>query len=631
MVLWPASSAFRPLRPLSSRTSPPAFSCLPETISGCLVSFPACRRSFFALLLLCGEQERRPPWPPCRTQRPAMAEGGPPAQSSRWSSEVQAPPHVDVGFPKEAQLQPATISLWTVVGAVQAVERTVEAQALRLLSLEQRSGTAEKRFVDCEKSVAELGSQLESRGSALGTLIQEYGLLQKRLENMENLLKNWNFWVRKVPVGSTGEGLKVPATFGDGSSHFSREKWERLEEWQKELYKNVIKGNYFAVSKLENLACTEQAPHTLDQKGSEGRTQELPSDSKTESSISRTDIISWIKQEEDSCAKDSRNAQEGALCQSTCNYYTVSRLGTLQAEGGGDKPCDLRQVDNLEAAAPKVRTSGKTESDASRTDVVSWVKREEPPARRDDGGCQQRTCDSNDRSVLHTEEPQAEDPANPPLLLFFPGGSVAPIFNGSIGESQPLSNLHGTHGGKNPNSPAATLAVGMDRPHTCLECGKTFSLLLSLQIHQMNHQKRKHYKCSYCGVAFSCPSELVRHQMIHTGERPYKCTVCGKGFVRKQHLIPHLRLHTGERPYHCAECGKDFICKHHLLEHQRTHTGERPYACTKCGKKFRRKKSLKDHLRIHSAEEGQGQADSAQDLLREPESAMADVRIESAW
>ncbi|XP_033021933.1 zinc finger protein 398-like [Lacerta agilis] len=561
-----------------------------------------------------------------------MAEWPPPAQTSRWSSEVAAAPVADAVFPKEAQLQTASISLWTVVGAVQAVERTVEAQALRLLSLEQRSETAEKRFGDCEKAVAELGSQLDSRWSALETLLQEYGQLQKRMETMEDLLKNRNFWVLKVPVSTAAGASKVSAAFGDDLAPFSREKWERMEEWQKELYKNVAKGNGeslisldFAVSKLENFTCTaqEDAPHILGQKNSEGCAQEPPSDSKTESSISRTDI-SWIKEEE-LCTKGNGNAEDGALCQRTCNYYTVSGLDTLPSDGEGANPCESLQGGNLEAETHKGSTLDNAGSDA-----ISWVKQEEPPARRDGGNSPQSACNANARAQPHPEEAQGEeDPANPPLLLFLPGGSVAPIFNGTIGESRPLPGLRGACSGSHPVSPSAggIPEAAVDRPHRCPDCGKTFSLLLSLQMHQMNHQKRKQYECSFCGTAFSCPSELLRHRMIHTGERPYRCSVCGKGFVRKQHLVPHLRLHTGERPYHCAECGKDFICKHHLQEHQRTHTGERPYACTQCGKRFRRKKSLKDHWRVHSGEEQQqqGQAGSA----RVPEGTEVDVRVEN--
>ncbi|XP_054847265.1 zinc finger protein 398-like [Eublepharis macularius] len=557
-----------------------------------------------------------------------MAEWVPPAQSSRGPSG-ELP---EAGFPKEAQLQTATISLWTVVGAVQAMERAVEAHALRLLSLEQRSGMAEKRFAACEKALAEMGSQLESRGTVLGTLLQEYGQLQRRLENVENLLKNWNFWVLRVPASSSGEAFKDSAALDEASSHFSHDKWENLQEWQKDLYKNVIKGNCeslisldFAVSKLESLTCIEEGdpPCGLTQADLGEEPQEPPANTGREPSSVGTEVISWIKQEDGVCRRDLGKVPSGGLLQSTCNYYTVSKLESLPRDRDGVPPCLPFQPD-LEPEADTISVVQKTDLPGSRTDLISWIKEEEL------GGDGQST--SNDRHLLQAEEHQPEDPANPPLLLFFPGGSVAPICNGAIGESHPLPPLHSACIGpraveSHPSSPDAAAEAAMDRPHTCPECGKTFSLLLSLQIHQMNHQKKKLYECVYCGRTVGCPSELARHEMIHTKERPYRCAVCGKGFVRKQHLTPHLRLHTGERPYHCAECGKNFICKHHLLEHQRTHTGEKPYACTECGKTFRRKKSLKDHMRIHGAE--QGQTDSARDLPEEPQND-TDAGTESA-
>ncbi|KAF3819469.1 hypothetical protein GH733_013619, partial [Mirounga leonina] len=54
------------------------------------------------------------------------------------------------------------------------------------LGLERRTETAEKS-PNCEKTAVEFGNQLEGKWAVLGTLLQEYGLLQRRLEKWELL------------------------------------------------------------------------------------------------------------------------------------------------------------------------------------------------------------------------------------------------------------------------------------------------------------------------------------------------------------------------------------------------------------------------------------------------------------
>ncbi|XP_053312728.1 zinc finger protein 420-like [Spea bombifrons] len=408
---------------------------------------------------------------------------------------------------------------------------------------------------------------------------------------------------------------KPAVGFDDLASSFSKEEWMELEEWQKELYRNVMKEtsetlislgeglvekaigekNVDGLDCAANLSadcagnlplCPEGAVACSNQLGGgEGQ----PAEGKAAAFTEGVDKIR-MKFLDRSCISKAERAHACAECDKV--FYNKRTLKAhLRAHLGersyicnvcgkcfrrhtslliherihtGERPYQCAQCGKSFVQRQHLNTHQKTHTGEKPFQCLECGK-----------GFRWRS------ELLKHQKVHEEEVAD--VSIKEEGGDYAAGENGELCESaggedsKPLAKAPQNTGkcaNKRPRATGHPCAPKADKAHACAECDKVFYNKRTLKAHLRAHLGERSYICNVCGKCFRRHTALLIHERIHTGERPYKCLQCGKSFVQQQHLTTHKKTHTGEKPFPCGLCGNSYRWRSELAKHQKVHEEE---------------------------------------------------------
>ncbi|XP_029440167.1 gastrula zinc finger protein XlCGF26.1-like [Rhinatrema bivittatum] len=445
---------------------------------------------------------------------------------------------------------------------------------------------------------------------------------------------------------------QASVTFRDVAAYFWEVEWDILGEWQKELYKKVIKEIHcilmhrgYSILNPDVIFKIKKEEEKYFPQRCEWEGKETMKDPPISLPIVTSVLSLNIKQEED--PPESERTEEIPPPVTGSPYVNPDILIRFKQEGIKTEPEESEEGGNLMIASAREELHGAGSQGYNPDPMVEILKIEEFHVSDQLEGGEEDTDPKSDDGFRNSSEKQRmgngqqreewkqSHPSrnSPDPSADCEGGSsrvtspqkgerpnTRPEYEGNSSQCPKLVQTQRLDEGQRSFTSADTWENFTTNSYfeyqEKIECRNMFSKRSSheyhsrekrmivtetqketpkktkLAAHRKFHVQKTPLKCTQCEKCFVYRAKLERHVKIHSGGRTLQGPAGEEKFNKKSNLTKYKTFHKRDKLFRCTECENFFACRSQLTSHQNFHKKQKPFNSSECDKSFRQTSDL---------------------------------------